>query len=321
MTQETRLKSRTAAISVLSNTVLTLLKLIAGLLTGSVAILSEAIHSGMDLLAAIMAFVAVRASGKPADNDHPFGHGKFENLAGTLEAFLIFVAAGLIFYEAVAKLIHPEPVDNGLLWGVAVMGLSTIANILVSNRLFKVGKQTDSVALIADGWHLRTDVYTSAGVFAGLLIMVAGEKLLPGRHFHWIDPVAAIFVTMLIVKAAWALAIQSGKDLLDTSLPLAEEELIRRHILEMAPEVKGFHHLRTRKSGSSRYVDVHMVVESTMSVARSHELTDRLIGSIREHFPDTTLNIHVEPCDGVCATACSAGCLVQEKKFLRNRGV
>lgn len=287
-------KTRIAVLSVASNTILTLLKLLAGLLTGSVSVLSEAIHSGMDLLAAILAWAAVRASGKPPDPTHPFGHGKFENMAGTVEAILIFAAAGFIFYEAVEKLIHPQPLES-MAWGVAVMGLSVVLNIVVSNRLFKVGRETDSPALLADAWHLRTDVYTSAGVFIGLAVMTVGERLLPGRHFHWIDPVAAIFVTMLIIKAAWALTVQAGKDLLDVSLPAEEEELIRSHICAMAPEVRGFHNLRTRKSGSRRLVDLHMFVDGSMSVDRSHEMTDLLKAAIREHYPETEVTIHIEP--------------------------
>jgi cation diffusion facilitator family transporter len=287
-------KIHTALLSVVSNTLLTLLKLLVGLLTGSVSVLSEAIHSGMDLLAAVMAWAAVKASGKPADKRHPFGHGKFENLSGSIEALLIFAAAGYIIYESVKKLMVPEPVEK-LPWGIAVMAFSCLVNILVSMRLFKVGRRTDSIALITDAWHLRTDIYTSFGVFAGLLIIEAGERIFPGRHFHWIDPVAALFVTALILRAAWRLTIQSGRDLLDVSLPAEEEELIRRHIRDMAPQVKGYHRLKTRKSGPRRHVEFHMLVDGNMSVNRSHELTDQLQEAIQEHYPDTDVTIHIEP--------------------------
>ena len=154
-------KSSVALLSVASNTILVLLKLTVGIIIGSVSVISEAIHSSVDLLAAMIALFAVRTSGKPADAEHPFGHGKVENMSGTVEALLIFLAAGWIIFEAVKKLKNPEPLEE-VGWGVAVMIVASAANILVSRALFKVGKETDSVALQADAWHLRTDVYTSA---------------------------------------------------------------------------------------------------------------------------------------------------------------
>ncbi len=154
-------KSATALLSVGSNTALVVGKLVVGLMIGSVSVISEAIHSGVDLVAAVIALFAVRTSGKPPDERHPFGHGKAENLAGTIEALLIFVAAGWIIYEAVRKLSHPEPLEDPG-WGVAVMLISAVANMLVSAQLFRVGRETDSVALQADRWHQLTDDSNSA---------------------------------------------------------------------------------------------------------------------------------------------------------------
>lgn len=173
-----RKKTRVATLSVISNSVLVLFKAAVGLSIGSVAVLSEAIHSGMDLIAAIIAFFAVNMSGKAADEDHAFGHTKVENISAAVEALLIFVAAAWIIYEAVHKLIKPQPLET-VSWGVGVMLLSTIVNIVVSQRLFKVGKETDSAALSADAWHLRTDVYTSAGVMVGLGIIWLGARFFP----------------------------------------------------------------------------------------------------------------------------------------------
>ena len=169
-------KASVARLSVISNTTLMLLKLAVGLAIGSVSVISEAIHSGMDLLAAIIALFAVKISGKPADQHHPFGHGKVENISGTVEALLIFLAAIWIIYEAIKKLLNPQPLED-VGWGVAVMFVSAMVNIFVSRTLFKVGKETDSVALQADAWHLHTDVYTSAGVMAGLGIIWLGSFL------------------------------------------------------------------------------------------------------------------------------------------------
>ena len=302
-------KSRVAWLSVGSNTLLVALKLVVGFLIGSVSVMSEAIHSGMDLMAAIIALFAVKASAKPADQGHPFGHGKYENLSGTIEALLIFGAAIWIISEAVNRMTHPTALDAPG-WGVIVMLLSSVVNLFVSRRLFRVARKTESLALEADAWHLRTDVYTSAGVMFGLLLITIGEKIFPGRHFHWIDPLAAIIVALLIIRAAFELTVKSGRDLLDVSLPADEESLIRRHITELAPLVRGFHRLKTRKSGRLRYVEFHMLVDGVMTVDKSHRIADDLTFAIREHFPDTILTIHIEPCKGECNTDCSRDCLL-----------
>lgn len=299
-------------LSVISNATLVVLKLIVGMVIGSVSVISEAIHSGVDLLAAMIALFAVRTSGKPADEEHPFGHGKIENISGTIEALLIFVAAIWIIYEAVEKLLHPKPMTEAS-WGVAVMLASAVANIIVSHMLFKVGRATDSAALKADAWHLRTDVYTSAGVMLGLGLIWAGKRLLPGYDLQWVDPVAAIGVAMLIMKAAYDLTMESGKDLLDVSLPAEEERWIRDYVSGLNGTVRGFHRLRTRKAGAHRFVQFHLLVSADMSVDRSHTLHDDIVGAIKERFPASTVTIHVEPCDASCKDECIKGCLLDEK--------
>lgn len=298
-------KSNVALLSVISNITLVILKLIVGLVIGSVSVISEAIHSGVDLLAAVIALFAVRTSGQPADREHPFGHGKIENVSGTIEALLIFLAAGWIIWEAIQKLIHPHGLDK-VGWGAGVMLLSAIANLFVSHRLFKVGKETDSVALQADAWHLRTDVYTSVGVMAGLALIWVAEAAFPGEHFHWIDPVAAIFVALLIIKAAYDLTIQSARDLLDASLPDEEEEWIRNYLSRDNLGIKGFHRLRTRKAGSDRFVEFHLLVSPDMSVEESHRIADGITGEIKSRFAGKTLvTTHIEPCDGNCSSDCA----------------
>ncbi len=207
-------KISVARLSILSNTSLIIMKVIIGILIGAVSIISEAIHSGVDLIASVIAYISVTKSGKPADRDHPFGHGKIENISGAVEALLIFLAAGWIIYEAIKRLMNPQPLEAAS-WGVGVMLISCIINILVSERLFAIGNKTDSVALKADAWHLRTDVYTSAGVMAGLFLIWIGGRIMPGVSLSWIDPIAAIAVALLIIHAAWVLTIQSARDLLD----------------------------------------------------------------------------------------------------------
>lgn len=308
---QTRRKSRVAALSVISNTALVLFKLVVGLFSGAVSILSEAIHSGVDLIAALIAYFAVKAAGKPADDKHTFGHGKFENLSAAIEGLLIFVAAGWIIYESINKLIFPEPVDH-LQWGIIVMGISAVVNIIISNKLFKVGRETDSAALMADGWHLRTDVWTSAGVAVGLTFYLIGTYYAPELNLEWIDPVIAMGVAGLIVKAAWELTSEAVKYLLDASLPFEEERIITSIIEEMTPDVLNFHNFKTRKAGSERFVEFHLVVNKDLSVKQAHDICDDITGKIKLHFPKTEVMIHTEPCLDSCGGKCDGSCSIFE---------
>lgn len=313
MTTQNEQKARVAWLSVASNSTLVILKVIVGLMIGSVSILSEAIHSGVDLLAAGIALFAVKTAGKPADRDHPFGHGKFENISGTVEALLIFFAAGWIVYEAVNKLLHPQPLEAAF-WGVAVMLFSAAVNTVVSHFLFRVGHRTNSVALVADAWHLRTDVWTSLGVMVGLAMIWLGALLLPAADLSWLDPVAALLVALLILHAAYRLTVQAGRDLLDTGLPVDEEQWIRECITGFSPEIFGYHELRTRKAGANRFVEFHLLVSPTMSVEVSHRLAESLTRLIANHFEHAEVLVHIEPCDKVCPPKCRAGCLQAEEK-------
>ncbi len=311
-------KISVARLSIISNTTLMIAKLVIGIVIGSVAIMSEAIHSGVDLLAALIAFFAVKTSGKPADTEHPFGHGKVENISGTIEALLIFLAAGWIIYEAVKKLLHPTSIE-AIGWGVGVMLVSSIVNWIVSHRLFVIGEQTDSIALQADAWHLRTDVFTSAGVFLGLLVIWIGSRFFPSQNLLWIDPVSAIIVALIILHAAYKLTVQSARDLLDEKLPIEEESYIRELIASMYPHIHGFHKLRTRKAGSDRFIQFHMKVEPTMTVEASHDISHDIKDRIVKRFPNSSITIHVEPCDGRCEQECKESCLLteQERKAVR----
>jgi cation diffusion facilitator family transporter len=307
-----RKKTRVASLSVISNTVLVLFKAIVGILIGSVAVLSEAIHSGMDLIAALIAFFAVKISGKAADEDHAFGHTKVENISAAIEALLIFVAAVLIIYAAIRKLINPQPLET-VGWGVAVMLISTIANLIVSRLLFKVGKETDSAALIADGWHLRTDVYTSLGVMVGLSLIWLGRYIFPDLNFVWLDPVVAIAVAILILHAAYDLTMQAAQDLVDKSVPKEEKEWMQNYLSALYPTVRSFHRLRTRKAGATRFINIHLALDSRLTVSESHIIGDEIVGAFKVHFPhDIDVIVHIEPCDGSCSSACKSGCLLSE---------
>jgi cation diffusion facilitator family transporter len=312
MDKTQRRKERVALLSVISNSLLVIMKLAVGFLIGAVSIISEAIHSAVDLVAALIAMFSVKTSSIPADKRHPFGHGKIENISGTVEALLIFFAAGWIIYEAVQKIRQPAPIEY-VGWGVGVMLISALLNIVVSGMLFKVGRETDSVALEADAWHLRTDVYTSAGVMFSLALIWAGGRMFPGVDLNWLDPAAAIGVALLIFKAAYDLTLRSAKDLMDVQLPPNEVGWIRDLILAHRPVIHGFHQLRTRKAGNFRFVEFHLKVDPGMTVETSHQITEELSEKIEGHFPRSSVTVHIEPCDGDCVGNCLEGCLLAEE--------
>lgn len=301
-------KSTAAMISVISNATLVGLKFFIGIIIGSISVISEALHSGIDLIAALIALFAVNASSKPPDRDHSYGHGKYENISGAIEAILIFIAAAWIIYEAAQKILGPTALEH-VEWGIAVMIISSVLNFFVSRMLFKVGKRTESIALQADAWHLRTDVYTSVGVMFGLALLAIGERVLPHFNLSWIDPVVAIIVAIVIVRAAYDLTKQSVRDLLDARLPQEEEFSIREKIVQMFPMVTSFYSLRTRKSGFNRFVEFNLIVDPKMSVKDSHEITDLITRRIEEGFQDTLITIHVEPCDHRCKPECQTNCI------------
>jgi len=285
-------KIAVARLSVYSNTALVVAKLAIGVMMMSVGVISEALHSGIDLVAALVARFSVKRSAEPADSDHRFGHGKFENLSGMIEGALIFVAAAVIIYEASRRLIDPLEVEF-LGAGMAVMGFSAVLNFLVSRRLMAVAKRTDSLALEADALHLKTDVWTSVGVFVALVaIFVTGERL--------IDPIIALLVAVFIIRAAYDITTRSSRGLLDVSLPDSEMKEIERIMNEHSSEYVDFHRLRARKTGSERQIDLHLTVPSDISVKESHDLAEHLERDITVALPRTTIVIHVEPCDKAC---------------------
>lgn len=289
-------KVKVARLSIFSNTVLILLKLIAGLISGSVSIISEAIHSTMDLLAAIIAFFSVRASEKPADEEHPYGHGKYENVSGVIEALLIFIAAIWIIVESIKKLLHPEPVESiGI--GFIVMFISAFVNHLVSKKLYKVAKQEDSIALEADALHLKADVYTSLGVGGGLLLIWITK-------LNFLDPLVAILVAIFILKEAYHLLISAFNPLLDVKLSEEEIKIITEQINKHKSVYCDFHNLRTRKSGKTKYVDLHLVFPETMTVKVAHDLCDLIENDIEKLLKNTEILIHLESCIKTC-TECN----------------
>ncbi len=282
-------RSKAAWLSVASNITLMTGKLIIGLMIGSVSVISEAIHSANDLLASCIAVYAVKSSAKPPDKEHPYGHGKIENISGTIEALLIFGAAGLIISEAIKKILHGgEMIEPG--WGMVIMGISALLNIIVSQYLLKVGKEQHSVALEADGIHLRTDVYTSVGVFVGLLLIkITGYQI--------IDPIAAILVALLIIKAAYDLTQKAFLPLMDIAADEETLEMVTAILDEYRESIIEYHDLRSRRAGRDIHIDLHMVVKPEMSIQEAHDLCDIIETRIKKEIVYSTVLIHVEPAD------------------------
>jgi cation diffusion facilitator family transporter len=293
-------KTSAAGLSILSNSLLVALKLTVGIIMGSVSVISEGVHSTVDLIAAIIAFFSIRAAAKPADEEHEFGHGKIENISGTIEALLIFLAAILIIYEAIVKIINRAQPEFITL-GIGIMAFSAVANFFVSRRLHRIAHSTDSIALEADAWHLTTDVYTSLGVFAGLIVVEI-------THWYILDPIIAIGVALLIIRAAWNITRKSISGLVDMRLPEEEEDIITASIIEHLGEITGFHELRTRKAGSQRYINLHLVLPKSVTLEEAHRLCDHLEGDIKNKLTNGLVTIHCEPCeqgeDGSCPPEC-----------------
>jgi len=283
-----RTKSRAAGLSIASNALLIALKLAAGAITGSIAIITEAVHSTIDLVASVIAFFSVRKADEPADAEHPYGHEKVENLAAAIEGMLILVGAGVIVYEATHQLVEGAEVDR-LGVGIAVMAFSVFANLAVSSVLSRQARAHESQALEGDAAHLRTDAMTSAGVLFGLaLVQVTGNAAF--------DPITALVVAVAIVWAGFRILRRSSAVLVDEALPSIEMDRIEEAIATArTADVAGYHKLRARRAGSRRHIDLHVQYRSGTSLERAHELAHQMRASIEAEIPNSEVLIHAEP--------------------------
>ena len=280
-------KVRVALLSIISNATLIIFKIVAGIISGSVSIISEAIHSSMDLLASIIAFFSVKASSKPADDDHPFGHGKIENISGIIEGVLILIASIIIIIEAIKKIYNPRPIDNELI-AVLVMFISGFINFIVSRQLYKVGKEEDSMALKADALHLKTDIYTSIGVgFGILLIKITG--------IHILDSIVAIVVGLLIIKEAIELTKHAFDELIDKRLSDEEEREIKDIIERFNYEFIDYHKLKTRKSGNINHIDFHITLNASTTVKEAHDIIGNIKKEMNKSLKNSRITIHIDP--------------------------
>lgn len=283
---------------------LIVLKVIVAVITGSISILAQVADSSLDLFAVAITLITIRVSAKPADDEHPFGHGKVENIAAIVQAVLIFTAGGLIIYSAIQKIITGAKVELAEA-GMGVMLVSMIASIFLSRHLFKVSRATDSVALEANAHNIAADVYSTAAVLAGLLaVRLTGLNIL--------DPIIALAVSLIIIKSAWNVIRRSFGGLIDVRLPKSEEVEIESCLREHLGQLVGFHELRTRKAGNQRYIDLHLVMPKTTSVEEAHRVCDHLEQDLEEKMNNTDITIHVEPCAVEC-DQCSVSCNLRKR--------
>jgi len=285
-------KENAAKLSIVAVSFLIAMKVVASIVTGSIAIRADAIHSAIDLVGAIVGFIGIKIAGRPPDQQHPFGHGKAENVAGVVIAALIFIAAGTIAYQAITRLISGATLELVTV-GIYVTAAAIAINMAVSWYTMRVARRTDSVALEATARDLLADVLSSAAVLVGLiLVRITGVALL--------DPIVALLVAILIFRTAFLAMKRAFGGLIDTRLPRAEERKIIACLGKHSGQLVSFHKIRTRQAGSQRYIDFHLVLPKDVSVKKAHQLCDELEQEIEASLSSASVTIHVEPCEGNC---------------------
>ncbi len=286
-------KRKAAASSVLAAVGLTVFKVVVGLMTGSLGILAEAAHSGLDLVAALVTWLAIRAAGKPADREHTYGHGKIENLSAMFESGLLLVTCAWIIWEAVRRLITGRVEVQVTIWSFVVMITSILVDVSRSRMLYRVAKAHNSQALEADALHFSTDIWSSSVVLLGLACVQVGEWF-PG--YAWLersDAIAALGVAVIVIGVTYRLAMRTVHALLDTAPTGMQQRIIEA--AESVPGVRNAHNVRVRHSGPNVFADLHVLVDGNQSLNEAHELTDRVEEAVRQRVPDVDVTVHPEP--------------------------
>ena len=281
-----------ARLSLIVIVSLVILKAIVAFLTGSISITAQAVDSFLDLFAVVITVFAVRMADEPADKDHPFGHGKVESIAAIVQSILIFFAGGWIIYSAIERVVSGEEIEMSEA-GIAVMLVSVIASIFLSRHLMKVARTTESIALEASARNINADIYSAAGVLvAMILIRITG--------FSMLDSIVGIGVALIILKSAFDILRKSFSELVDRRLPEDEEDLIISTIEEHTTQLAGYHKVRTRKAGSQRFVDLHLLLPKNMSLEDAHNMADHIEHDIEDKLSSISVTIHLEPCNTEC---------------------
>ncbi|MEA3465025.1 MAG: cation diffusion facilitator family transporter [Thermodesulfobacteriota bacterium] len=281
---------KAARLAIITATGLAILKVLTGIITGSMALLSSAADSLLDILMSSGNLVALRHASKPADEDHPYGHGKFETAATLLQSLFIAASGFFILYESIHRLLRGDNQLRHLNIGIAVLVISSIVSWFLSRHLKRVGTQTESTALQADALHYATDVYSNIGLLIGLV----GVRIL---NWNWIDSALSIGVGGYILFAAYKLLKRSMNDFLDAGLPTEQQEKIVRCIEEYKQEVVGYHNLRTRRSGKQKMIDFHLTICRFKTIQEAHESANKIEQLIKDKISNADITIHLEPSD------------------------
>lgn len=285
---EQLLLERFMKLSIATAVLTIVLKVLAAMLTGSVGFLSDALESGVNLVAAVVGFIALRIAAKPADANHQFGHGKAEYVSALVEGAMILVAAALIIYTSALRLLNPQPLEQPGI-GLALSTLASVLNLAVGLVLLKAGKKYRSATLRADGHHVLTDVWTSVGVLVGIALVALTDWL-------WLDPIVAFAVGINILWTGYKLLKESLSSLLSESLPKEEHAELDARLTELEEEFGVlFTSRRTIASGRQRLVYLTMDVPGEWTVLAAHDIADRIEDNIDELFPGAEVFIHVEP--------------------------
>lgn len=288
-----REKKQAAGSSVIAAICLTILKIVVGILTGSLGILAEAAHSGLDLAAALVTYLAVRTSGKPADEEHLYGHGKVENVSALFETLLLLITCAWIVYEAIERIFFKTVEIDASIWGFLVMGISIVVDVNRSRMLYRAAHKHNSQALEADALHFRTDIWSSSVVIVGLACVKIGEWI-PGLAFlHKADAIAALGVALIVVFVSFKLGMRTIHALLDVAPPGMAEEITST--IEAIPGVADCHQVRLRRSGPYLFADMHILVDGKLSLQQAHTITDVVEKAILEVVPNADVTVHAEP--------------------------
>ncbi len=274
-------------------------KAVVAWLTGSLSVVAQAADSLLDLIAGIVTFLAIRMAAMPADREHPYGHGKWEDIAGAAQGILIMAAGGVIIYASIRRILVGAIIELTEV-GIVVMAVSILVSILLSRHLLKVARATRSVALEANARNIAADVYSALAVLVGLVAV----RLTNLSH---IDAIVAIGVAGYIIQLGYKTISKPLSGLVDARLSPEQEAVIKDCLDGYAGQVAGFHKLRTRRSGSHHYVDLHLVFDRKISLEQAHEICDQIEADIRNGLPGSSIIIHAEPCDERC-DQCSAIC-------------
>jgi len=282
---------RIAAISLVTTAALLIIKLVLGLISGSIAVLSDAVDSGTDLTAGAAALISIRIAAQPADEEHPYGHGKVETISASVAATIIGIGGGVVVFQAIRRLAGGEhDIDVGV--GLIAMVIAAVANVLLAFFMRREAKRSHSMALSAEATHLQTNVVQACAIIAGLLLVALTDE-------EVFDPLVALGLAAYMGWTAIGLVRVAASELMDTALPDHDLAVIHDVLVAHRHEVRGFHRLRTRRAGAVRHVDMHVLVDPDLTVTQVHPISDSIEHEIEARLPGTIAVIHVEPDDGL----------------------